>query len=78
MSKIEVGWCSGLLRRPGWSANGPLPPTAPNLGIWAVLVSLVLMPWGMASRTLVCFGLWACFDPIEPESHSLIGLLLLP
>ena len=70
--------CSGLVGRPAWSADSPSAPTAPNFGIWAVLVSLVLIPWGVACPTLVCFGLWACFDPIEPESCSLIGLLLLP
>ena len=53
-----------------WSADGPLPPTAPNLDIWAVLLSLVLIPWVMACPKLVCLGAWASFDPIE---SSLIG-----
>ena len=69
---------SGLVGRPCWSPDCPPAPTAPNFGIWAVLVSLVLIPWGMDCPILVCFGLWACFDPIELESCSLIGLLLLP
>ena len=45
----------------GWSADGPLPPIAPNLGNWAVLVSLVLIPWVMACPKKVCFGTWASF-----------------
>ena len=38
-------------------------PTAPKLDIWAVLVSLVLIPCCMAYPTLVCLGIWAYFDP---------------
>ena len=51
----------------------PEAPTAPKLDIWAVLVSLILSPWGMACPKLVCLGAWACFGPIEPDSCSLIG-----
>ena len=32
----------------------------------------------MAYPKLNSFGLWACFNPTEPESCSLIGLRLLP
>ena len=59
--------CSGQVGRTGWSADGPLPPTAPNLGIWAVLVSLVLIPWVTACPKLICFGTWASFDPFKPK-----------
>ena len=34
----------------------PEAPTAPKLDIWAVLVSLVLCPWGKANPKLVCLG----------------------
>ena len=64
------------LRRWGpWAGSAGLPgaPTAPKLDIWAVLVSLVLNPWGMACLSLVCLGIWACFDPFQPKSHALIG-----
>ena len=64
---------SGLVGRPGWSADSPLPPTAPNLGIWAVLVSLVLIPWVMAYPKQVCFGTWASFDPSQLDSHALVS-----
>ena len=58
-----------LAGRQAWP--GLQPP--PKLDIWAVLVSLVLSPWGMACPKLVCLGAWACFGPIEPDSCSLIG-----
>ena len=64
------------MRRWGpWARSVGLPeaPTAPKLDIWAVLVSLVLNPWGMAHPTLVCLGICACFDLFQPESHALIG-----
>ena len=72
MSKPKVGWCSGLVGRPGWSADGPLAPTSPNFGIWAVLVSIVLIPWVTACPKLVCFGSWASFDPFKPKRRALI------
>ena len=78
MLKIEVGWCSGLVGRPGWSADGPLPPTAPNLGVWVVLVSLVLIPWVMACPKLVCLGARVSFDPFKPGRRALIVRYLLP
>ena len=27
----------------------------------------------MVCPTLVCLGIWACFDPFQPESQALIG-----
>ena len=64
--KVEVVGPMGLVGRPWWSAGLPGVPTAPKFGNWAVLVSFVLIPWGMACPTLVCFGIWACFDPFQP------------
>ena len=63
----------GQVGRPGRSVGLSEAPTAPKLDIWAVLVSLVLSPWGMAYPTLVCWGIWACFDPFQPQSHAQIG-----
>ena len=71
--KGEVVGPMGQVGRPGRSVGLPEAPTAPKLDIWAVLVSLVLNPWGMASPTLVCLGIWACFDPFQPDSHTLVG-----
>ena len=71
--KAEAVGPMGQVGRPGRSVGLPEAPTAPKLDIWAVLVSLVLNPWGMACPTLVCLGIWACFDPFQPESHALIG-----
>ena len=53
----------GQVGRPGRSVGLPEAPTAPKLDILAVLVSLVLNPWGMDCPTLVCSGIWAHFDP---------------
>src|SRR6185312_11101937 len=64
------------MRRWGpWARSADLPeaPTAPKLGIWAFLVSLVLSPWDMACPMLVCLGIWARFDLFQPDSHSLVG-----
>ena len=71
--KAEAVGPMGLVGRPWWSAGLPGAPTAPKFGDWAVLVSLVLNPWGMAYPTLVCLGIWACFDPFQPDSHALVG-----
>ena len=71
--KAEVVGPMGQVGRPGRSVGLPEAPTAPKLDIWAVLVSLVLNPWGMACPMLVCLGIWACFDLFQPESHALIG-----
>ena len=66
---------SKMRRWGSWARSAGLPgaPTAPKLDIWVVLVSLVLNPWGLACPTLVCWGIWACFDPFKPESHTLIS-----
>ena len=64
-------WARSAVLAGQLSWPGLQPP--PKLDIWAVLVSLVLNPWGMARPTLVCLGIWACFDPFQPESHALIG-----
>ena len=71
--KAEAVGPMGQVGRPGRSVGLPEAPTAPKLDIWAVLESLVLNPWGMARPTLVCLGIWAFFDPFQPESHALIG-----
>ena len=71
--KAEAVGPMGQVGRPGRSVSLPEAPTAPKLDIWAVLVSLVLSPWGMACPKLVYLGAWACFGPIEPDSCSLIG-----
>ena len=71
--KAEAVGPMGQVGRPGRSVGLPEAPTAPKLDIWAILVSLVLSPWGMACPMLVCWGIWACFDPFKPESHTLIG-----
>ena len=67
----------GLVGRPWWSAGLPGAPTAPKFGNWAVLVSLVLIPWVMACPKLVCLSARASFDPFEPDSHALIGCAFL-
>ena len=61
--KAEAVGSMGWVGRPSWSAGLPWAPTAPKFGDWAVLVSLVQIPWGMACPMLVCLGIWACFDP---------------
>jgi len=71
--KAEVVGPMGQVGRPGRSVGLPEAPTAHKLDIWAVLVSLVLNPWGMACPTLVCLGIWARFDRFQPDSHSLVG-----
>ena len=71
--KAEVVGPMGQVGRPGRSVGLPEAPTAPKLDIGVVLVSLVLSPWGTACPMLVCWGIWACFDPFKPESHTLIG-----
>ena len=60
----------GPMGQVGRSARGS---SCPKLDIWAVLVSLVLNPWVMAYPTLICLGIWARFDPFQPDSHSLVG-----
>ena len=54
----ELVGTMGQVGRPGRSVCLPEAPTTPKLDIWAVLVSLVLSPWGMACPTLVCLGIW--------------------
>ena len=71
--KAEAVGPMGQVGRPGRSVGLPEAPTAPKLDIWAVLVSLVLNPWGMAYPTLICLGIWARFDPFQPDSRSLVG-----
>ena len=61
--KDEAVGLMGLVGRPWWSAALLEAPTTPKFGNWAVLVSLVQIPWGMACPMLVCLGIWACFDP---------------
>jgi len=39
----------------------------PKFGCRAILGCLVLIPCVMACPKLICFGLCACFNPIEPE-----------
>ena len=51
----------------------PEAPAAPSFVQRAVLGLHVLTPWVLAYPKLVCSGAWACFDPIEPDSCSLIG-----
>ena len=63
----------GEVGRPSWSAGQAGARNTPKLDIWAILVSLVLIPWGMACPMLVCLGIWACFDPFQPDSHALVG-----
>ena len=76
--KDEAVGPMGLVGRPGRSVGLPEAPTAPKLDIWAVLVSLVLNPWGMTCPSLISLGIWACFDPFQPESHALIGCAFCP
>ena len=71
--KVEAVGPMGLVGRPWWSAGLLGAPTAPKFGNWAIQVSLVVIPWGMACPMLVFLGIWACFDPFQPESHALIG-----
>ena len=71
--KAEAVGSMGQVGRPGRSVVLPDAPTAPKLDIWAVLVSLVLSPWSMACPTLICLGIYAHFDPFQPDSHSLVG-----
>jgi len=71
--KAEAVGPMGQVGRPGRSVGLHEAPTAPKLDIWAVLVSLVLDPCGMACPMLVCLGIWARFDPFQPDSHSLVG-----
>jgi len=63
--KDEAVGPMGLVGRPWWSAGLLGAPTAPKFGIWAALVSLVLIPWVMACPKLVCLGAWAYFDPFS-------------
>ena len=71
--KDEVVGPMGLVGRPWWSAGLPGTPTAPKFGIWAALVSLVLISWIMACPKLVCLGAWDSFDLFQLDSHALIG-----
>ena len=71
--KDEVVGPMGWVGRPGRSAGLPGAPTAPKFGNWVVLVSLVLIPWGMACPSLVCLGARATFDLFRPDSHALVG-----
>ena len=50
-------WAGRPTRVVGRRPTATNPP--PNLGIWAVLVSLVIIPWVMAYPKQVCFGTWA-------------------
>ena len=71
-----LGWGSGVHGpgRPICRSVGMLEaPTALSFVQQAVLGLLVLTPWVLACPKLVCLGAWACFDPIEPDSCSLIG-----
>ena len=61
--KVEAVGPMGLVGRPWWPAGLPGAPTAPKFGNWAVLVSLVLIPWVMAYPKLVCLSARASFDP---------------
>ena len=75
-SKEVSRWQSGRVGRPWWSADCRPAPNRPIFGIWAVLVSLVLIPWVMACPKLVCFGAQASFDPLKPGQRTLIDYLL--
>ena len=75
--KDEAVGPTGLVGRPWRSADRQPAPNRPIFGIWAVLVSLVLIPWVMAYPKLVCLSARASFDPFQPDSHALIGCALL-
>ena len=74
VSRLWSGLVSQLGGRP--TAHCHQPP--PFFFWWAVLAFLWSKHWVMACPKQFCFGLWACFDPTEPESCSLIGLRILP
>ena len=64
------------MRRWGpWARSADLPeaPAAHSFVQRAVLGLHVLTPRVLACPKLVCLGAWAYFDPIEPDSCSLIG-----
>ena len=68
--KLVVEWGG----RPTFHCHQP-----PPIFFWWAVVAFLWSKHGvMACPKQFCFGLWACFDPTEPESCSLIGLLLLP
>ena len=69
---------SGLVGQLGGRPTAYCHQLPPFFFWWAVLAFLWSKHWVMACPKQFCFGLWACFDPTEPESCSLIGLRLLP
>ena len=71
--EVEAVGPTGQVGRPGRLVCLAEAPTAPSFVQQAVLGLLVLTPWVLTCPKLVCLGAWAYFDPIEPDSCSLIG-----
>ena len=66
--EVEAVEPTGLVGRPGWSADGPGAPTAPSFVQQAVLSLLVLTPLVLACIEWSELGSWATLGPFEPES----------
>ena len=59
---------TGLAGQPGWSADGPGAPSAPNFLWWAALGCLVRTPLVLARLGWSELSSWATLGPFEPES----------
>jgi len=69
MKACATAWPTASIGRSACLRLQPPPASSSRLS-WA---SFVLTPWVLACPKQVCLGAWACFDPIEPDSCSLIG-----
>ena len=67
MSKGISQWHSGLVGRPWWSTDSPMPPTAPNFFYLLVLEAHISKQGARPCPKPVCSGIWAFFDPIQPK-----------
>ena len=65
---VEAVGPTGLVGRPGWSADGPGAPTAPSIVQQAVLGLLVCSTLVSAYLDLSELGSWATLGPFKPES----------
>ena len=65
---VEAVGPTGLLGRPGWSADGPGAPTAPNFLWWAILGCLVRTPLVLPCLAWSELSSWATLGPFELES----------
>ena len=66
--EVEAVGPTGLVGRPGWSADGPGAPAVPSFVQQAVLGLLVWSTLGLAYLDFIWVGSWATLGPFEPES----------